>query len=478
MATGILDLPDEVLLDVAERLSQHEWSALCKTCSRLQRVAEPLLYRSIHMRWDETSYDPPIALLLRSILENPNLSPHVRSLKLSGQYYKGNNSVARPTSLTITTSLPEKELLVASNSIGASAEMQNELRLGNPDGFIALLMARLHNLEYLYLDVNWVSGTRFLGSLLKASLRRRAGEPTTIEKGPESDMPSFKALRKVFLITNEYEGSQSKPWTRDTRDGLRLFYLPNIEHLTIAIANPISFSWPFINAPNPSHLSSLEIYRVRECYLESVLSVLDNLQKLRYVWNYQPDIEGDVSKKIVELDTMAAAIVQKKDTLTHLEIIAHTRPAFAWGDHMDPKIRMQGSLVALSQLSKLRKLTLPWTFLAGLTAAPTIGIIGAVLPTQVEDLDLHLGPGSMDEDFFYAWENEDYFSFFKDELKSGAMDHCKCLSEVTLPGYCTRAGLTPEEKADLETIGHKFGFTLRQGGSYADVNPHRLGQDI
>lgn len=477
MVINVLQLPDEVLLDIAEELSQRDWTTLCRASKRLRRIVEPLLYRSINLRWDETSYHPPIARLLRSILENPELSLHVRALELVGRYYR-RVYVPSPTSLPLTADLPHDKLVAAASSMGAPPDMPNEILLGNPDAFIAFFVGKLENLEYLFLDVNWTLDTRLLGSLLKDTLGKSVDGPVALENDPAPRKSPFEALRKVFLITNEHEGSEEKPWPRDTRDGLNLFYLPNIEHLTIAVANPIDFSWPFQHAPNPSHLSTLELYRVRECYLGTVLSGLGSLQKLRYIWTYQPDIDGDVSKEVVQLELMAAAILQARDTLTDLEIIARPRAAIAWGDLIDPEIRMQGSLSALSQLHKLKRLVIPWTFLAGLDEAPPPGAIGSVLSACVEQLEIHLGPGSLDDDFFSGWDNKDYRSCFDKELRSGAMAHCTSLRHVELPGYITSEGPPLEETLALKNLSDEFGISVGQGGYYPGAKPHKLGDNL
>jgi hypothetical protein len=70
--------------------------------------------------------------------------------------------------------------------------------------------------------------------------------------------------------------------SRNIADALALFYLPSIETLSVSIDNPTVFPWPFSSLPSPTTLESLEIFRLLESRLAPILSVTNNLKKLRY----------------------------------------------------------------------------------------------------------------------------------------------------------------------------------------------------
>ncbi|WAO88893.1 F-box domain-containing protein [Fusarium falciforme] len=267
-------------------------------------------------------------------------------------------------------------------------------------------------------------------------------------------LPVYESLKHVELAPRVDTDHFLDP--ENTLDALSLFYLPNIEHLSVCIDNPIEFSWPCSAPPNPLLLTSLELDRIRETRLEPLLSALKNLRKLQYNWFYQADMDPKVSNRVVKLDTMAAALAVLRDTLTELTITGETQPALSMGEYDPPDITFQGSLGQLSQLHKLKRMNIPWVFVMGMSE-PSPGRIGSILPPSLEYLRLPAYVWCTDDN---EWDDEMIVAAVKSELENGALSGMENLKNITLPGSCYMDEEPSECRRELESLGAQFSLEL------------------
>ena len=77
----LLDIILEYIPDPGEGLQHRSLSALSCVSKALRRLTEPVLYQRIHFTWDEVR-DPPLHLLLRTILNRSELANHIRHVFL------------------------------------------------------------------------------------------------------------------------------------------------------------------------------------------------------------------------------------------------------------------------------------------------------------------------------------------------------------------------------------------------------------
>ncbi|RSL44969.1 hypothetical protein CEP54_014477 [Fusarium duplospermum] len=456
---SILKSPREVQLAILELLPLSDLIALSTTSKDARHKVEPLIYSDIRII-RELHGRPPIMLLLRTILDRPELGSYVRRLDLGGEEFgvPPSRSFRPRPPVPQMVPLPTERLSQVARNYSSSLELINswihEAESGSSDALAAFLIGLLPNLAWLYSSYDWTVEIKYVGLVFRSAVRGISGDSFPPR------LPTYESLRRVELkLPSGFDESEYMDIGYidpvNTLDALTLFYLPNIEHISVCIDNPIEFSWPLPTPPN-STLSSLELGRLREIRLEPLLSTLANLRKLRYDWFYCHPVDRQVSGPIVRLDTMAAALATLSDTLTELEITAETPCALSWGDDFPPTFTLQGSLSQISQLRKLRRLHLPWVFVMGMPASPN-GRIDLNIPPDVEDL-------AFTADLFEAdandWEDDMIISIIKSELEDGVLSVLGSLKKITLPGSMILGREAIEYAGDLEALGAQFNIEV------------------
>ncbi|RSL78310.1 hypothetical protein CEP51_008325 [Fusarium floridanum] len=446
IAKSLPDCPHEVQLAVIESLALPDLAALTLTSHGLGQLASPLLYAHIRMEWT-LSCHPPVFLLLRSLLENTKLCTHVQSLNLAGIRCK------LPNTLPNVVALPQLELSQAISRTGVSKDVaeswEKKIQIRVPDAVVALLVSMLPNLASLLLQANWNTESHFLGHLFRSALCSPRRD------GLQHPLPTFQALKKVSLgrrnRTNEHTDDQN------SADMLALLYLPNIQSLSASIDNPIDFTWPSQSPPTPSALTRLKLHRMREYGLTRVLHRLTNLQTLRYAWFYQSDIDEEVSDKVVRLDMMGSAMAQC-EALIDLEITALTLPAHRYGEFELPDVTLHGSLAELSQLPQLKRLKVPWVFLAGMTMPSSPSSIGTALPRSLEHLTITRDLAGTD--LSGEWEDQAMISVVEAELESGVFSTLQNLKTIHLPSLIFTDEVLQASEAELRRMSARFSIQL------------------
>lgn len=460
--TSFLDCPQEVQLQIAEYASQSDLARLSLTCRALHNLTKPLIYSSVKFEW-VSKFHPPInqlMQLLRTLLERQYLCSLIRHADFEGFSYIKERRPYRSGSTGKTTVIPElptDQLSAAIDKTSVSEAVAEQwcekVQSGSPEASVAVLVSLLPNLERLCLSANWTNDTRFLGHMLRAALCEKP------EHVSEAGLPSFTSLKHVSLaLLLDLIGHRDPS---NTADALALFYLPNIETLSVSIDNPTSFAWPSSSPPKPTSLESLEIFRLRESRLAPVLSVATNLKKLKYNWMYCREVDDEVSKQAVMLGVLSEALIETKDSLEQLEIIAETLPSPSCGEYEPPDVTFHGSISRLREMHKLKTLFIPWTFLTGkkgFSGGP--GLIGAAVPPNVEHLAF---------DGFFQWHEDDDYEEDPDELmvdglakelESGSLLHLKSLKSLCLPGSMHFAGLSDICENKMRALEDRFGLEL------------------
>ncbi|KAF4339289.1 hypothetical protein FBEOM_6825 [Fusarium beomiforme] len=450
---SLLDCPQEVQLSIAE-LPHSDLANLSMSCRALHRIAEPLVYSLVRFMWIRKSYPPITKMLhlLRTLLAKPNLRPLVRNADFEGYGF----ITKRRNPPTVIPALPASQLYAAIKRTGVSQlvadDWKNKVQSGSPEATVAVLISLLPNLERLCLYPGWTHDTEYLGAMLRAALCDRP------QHKEQTDLPSFLSLKHVSLTLMTDEERILDP--RNTADALALFYLPNIETLSVSIDNPTNFFWPSSSPPSPTSLKSLEVFRLRESRLAPILSTTANLNKFQYNWLYRPDIDYEVSKEVVMLDTMAEALLQVKDSLEELAITAETFPSFSQGLYEPPDVIFRGSLIKLCDMDKLKTLRVPWSFLIGRYGFSSPGHLGAAIPPNLEHLalggELMLSGDDDPEDC----SDELMVEAFEKELESGALSHVKTLKSVCLPGSMYADGMPEACEEKMRVLEARFGLSL------------------
>lgn len=254
-----------------------------------------------------------------------------------------------------------------------------DLRRGTMDAFVALLVVQLFNLTCLRIGHNFAKESQYLGKVLRSALC----EPGSFA------LPKFEHLIDVsFNIMTELSRPKN---ARNTANVLAFFYLPAVQRISASIDNPVTFTWPATHKPNPQSLISLDLNTIREDSLGEILSVTQGLKTLRWKWYHRDSfrdrsdasqvINDRYGEPVIDLSQIAEALSHLRYTLTDLTISAACHMSNA--DLAPPALTIAGSLDKLTQLAKLKNLTLPLPFLVGFSPEEP-RLLGSVIPTHIE----------------------------------------------------------------------------------------------
>ncbi|OJJ76795.1 hypothetical protein ASPBRDRAFT_60492 [Aspergillus brasiliensis CBS 101740] len=397
-ASGILSCPVEVLDLVFEPLTFSELRELSLVNKGLRAQVEPILYANIQWLWREATSSPPITQLLRTISCRPHLATYITNVQLDGMRIRARKTAGPLPKIPVPSSeLTEHIEFVQGTGVPYSDLWIRELHQGTIDALLALLIAQLSNLRCLFLGPIFTEESQVVGKVLNSALCRPL----------DYRLPTFQNLRDVsFHRVVGDDGPQPKPTPRDRAKNntnvLPLFYLPNVQRMSIAVGNPDAFTWPAAHLPDPSKLTSLDLTAVREPYLGDLLSVTPNLKTLRWAWYYDNGVEDDFVLPIVDLDRIAAALCQVRGTLTDLTILAEA--PIGGNEQCYPAVKIEGSLCAMVGFDGLKRLQVPLAFLVGF-AKDTTKRLQDVVPRNIEYLTItdELGLQNDDGDYNSNW---------------------------------------------------------------------------
>ncbi|KGO53414.1 hypothetical protein PEX2_060210 [Penicillium expansum] len=395
---SLLSTPTEILRLIFASLSHSDLAAVCLTHRDLRSPAEPFLYAHIQWTWSDSQH-PPIAQLLRSIVQRPELATYVHDVVLNGDNFNkgvddpGNESPKIPVTELVVNELVE---LVARINVPYAEEWIQRLRARSMDAFTTLFISQLHNLKRLFLDKNYNRETRLRGMMLRSAL---------CEESTNSHLSSFAYLEDVSADSAclHYD-IRRKTQTRNTQDTLPLFYLPSVKRIRALVDNPATFAWTGKSPPNPRGLTTLDLTMLRERHLGQVLSVTPRLQELKWDWYYRRDLRDDSVTDIINLDQIATGLSHVKETLTDLTITAGSEGYKA--DLEVPEVQFSGSFKVFSGLNNLKRLQVPIPFLLGFSpSASKANHLAVALPTSLEWLTLTDGL-CLNEQWMWQWETD------------------------------------------------------------------------
>lgn len=459
---GLINLPLELLQTVLSSLSTCDLLATTLVNKRLCKAAVPFLYAEIRMTW-KWGNTPPITLLLRSTLDRPDLGQLVRHMQLDGEGFGPNGPDLHPPPLqSSVVPIDKASIIIRSTKILGAENWIQDLTSGVAEAAVALLIAMMPNLASLYLGPNFTVRNDHLGAMLRSALCH-----------PQQDqgrLPGFESLRQVTFTKRYGDIRQKQDLKNNSWDVLPFFYLPNLEKLSLSLDNPIEFKWPG-SPPRPARLKALELYRLRESRLVPLLSATIGLQKLKWRWYYQPDLDREVSKSNLNFDLIIQALQPIRHTLIDLCIHALSEDSMNTIDYEAPAVPIQGSLDGLSQFSSLQILSLPWVFVKGFSKSS--GMQFPSLPAGLCQLGLTSDlSGNLD----FEWEDEDICPLVETWVKSTASLIMVNLERIDLPVPLHWYGDNTNEKnikraaAGAKALGVETGLhiTWRKYGNEVD----------
>ncbi|OAQ64397.1 DNA mismatch repair protein [Pochonia chlamydosporia 170] len=396
----LLALPPELVQGILSSLPTSDILAASLVNKRIHQAALTCLYADITITWTLDGPPPmPIMLVLRSILDRPDLGRLVRHLRLDGKGFDRSTDINRtdpmpPPLHTSVVPMRKASSVIQSTKMLAADHWIQGISSGVVDAVVALLMAMMPNLVSLYLGPNFTIRNGHTGAMLRSSIC----QPHQDQVGA----PAFTSLQSVTVTSRTDELSHRSE--DNSLDVLPFLYLPNLEYLSVSIDNSIDFVWPGGYAPRPTRIKCLELYRVRESRLKLILATLNDLEKLSWRWFYYEYLDKHVSKPIIELDVILQALQPIQHSLLELDIGALFVDCEDTIDFSPSLFTIQSSLDDLSQFHKLQNLSLPWVFVKGLSESS--GMNFPTFPASLEQLTLTNGLFSQE---IVEWEDGDIF---------------------------------------------------------------------
>ena len=385
---------------VFELLSVTEYRALCLVNTDFRAVAEIFLYSKIQWTWKRYR-SPPITQLLRTIISRPQLAAYITHVCLDGQDHQSQEFRYKLPKIPVSKDeLDEPIAFIRRAGVPYSDLWIQELRKGKTDALVALLLAQLSNVTYLYIGHDFTRQSTLVGMVLRSAF---------CEPG-HYRLPDFRHLRDVSFLRRLDRDEACDQTVKNTADILPLLYLPNVQRMSISVQNPDEFTWPAAHLPVPSRLTSLCLTAVREGCLGELLAVTPNLEFLCWSWYFDSGVRDRFTTQTIDLDQIAAAISHVRGSLKHLIITADCEIAFAVGDQLFPGLKAEGSLCAMVNFDMLKRLQIPWAFLVGF-AQDTTKRLQDVIPKNIEVLTITDDLALQNTEYLEpwpAWEWNDY----------------------------------------------------------------------
>jgi hypothetical protein len=197
-------------------------------------VAQPMLYTSIGLRWEETRA-PPIAPLLSTLLRRSDLAAQVDELKMDGDAFWGPgpwDSRQPPKIRMAEEHLTEFTACIDAMQHPHRREWIEAPEQGTMDALIALLVSRLPNLSSTHLES---------GAAKKATFSERCSlQP--FAASPPAVCPRFHDCEKQPFSLPCLATAGGCQKTQKTFS--HCFYLPGLEYLHARLDSPFYLSWP------------------------------------------------------------------------------------------------------------------------------------------------------------------------------------------------------------------------------------------
>ncbi|TEY64397.1 hypothetical protein BOTCAL_0148g00210 [Botryotinia calthae] len=344
---GILRCSTEIHCMIFESLSADDFYGLFWACKFLNEFTEPYLYSEIQLNWRKHSRPPRILSLVKSILSKPYRANEVKGLTLGKHGGESMRSIARIRDVRLKVDEVDLEQLIevikTFNNIDYGDFWIRQLRNGNLDAFVALLLCRLPNLIYFRLDPNFLHDSRVVGLVLTS----------TLDRDTNCGFAFFQRLQYVSF--NETSLGRFRYKNSDPYDILMLFYFPNILCVSATLYIPIDFGWKPSSPPVISTLTSLDLDMVNTFVLRRILSFTTGLKILRWRWHHFEDCGTTI-----QYDDIISALSSVQNTLTTLTISAENEVV-----NESSSITVRGSLGGLVSFAFLERLEINLEFLVG-----------------------------------------------------------------------------------------------------------------
>lgn len=406
----LASLPVELFDTILEFLPTTSLLMLHRTCTAIRKATLDALYRRIYahieLTWDgrpaAATKNPPLGLLLRTLLTTPEVVHKVQSFTLSSvgfgvhvAFDDGMTRLNMPSVSKLTTDALSVSDVAAAQSALESADLSHckatdlkrwaeRLETGMLDDILGLiLILLLPTLEKLVLPLGFQV------------------QDTTISKALASALPRAKELVEIDLSDNQQKSlNQDYIHSNLTLSHfLPVFYAPALEKATLVLpdferrSTRQTTDWPSPQGPaTATSLACLQLRtsRIPDGALSEILRQTPNLSTLIY------EHHGLSGIRPFDGIALRAGLESIRNTLHTLHIdlwVVSTGGDPSWAGRSS----ILSSLGSLQSLSSLTTLRVPFIFLLGWAYDDVRPKLADHLPRSIEHLELTDHLFEMDE---------------------------------------------------------------------------------
>lgn len=424
---NIKQLPLELLCLVISHLPRKDLSALSCASKKIRTAVEPALYQEITFNWERNRTNhanhAPVHLLLRCIVERPDLALCIGRLEFCGQkpYRKWNCCKWRPRYLIpsgkscsiwehdnkpglTSADMMVMASLISSLHLPAEDLWLRELYRGGVDVYIALLLSQTLNLCHLRLDSDFLHETSFVGAILKKAAAM------------SQQNPRLEVLEHINYSSDINNVSDVTYHDVDLDQILPLFSFPSIRSVRMALPAK-NIVWPSQKAP-VSSLTSLILHHtgLSEEMLGQLLLATPSLRSLQYHSWYNMEFTfgrpGRPHWKYLDCAKLGQSLACVQGPLEHLRI--SVRFFSLWTGVPFRGFRgMIGRLDTLHGFKNLLSLEIPIIVLLGWSAVAPVKLSN-LLPLSLRHLSLTDDLHELGED---QWGDEALLPLIQEFLK-------------------------------------------------------------
>ncbi|KAF4446799.1 hypothetical protein F53441_9580 [Fusarium austroafricanum] len=310
-------------------------------------IAQPFLFEEIDVGCPGHAGSPSsLALVIRTLLDNPHLADSARHLRFDGNRYHGNSSNATPRTALCGMDLIKATDMIKDTGVQFAKLWTRSVASGLIDGLIALLILLCPNTTSIFLGKNYALNVNYLTMMFDPKLRSQ----------PNVKLPEFKQLQYV-TVRNDLS-------TRATNTFWDFFLLSQLKMLNISGNFPEISSWIPEERPRVmERLRVLNLTRFGETQLSSILALTPNISILGWNHSCRPRQGDDPHTVTIDINVLQDALKPFRRKLTQLDLFADD------GTQIEPinsrRTLIRGGPLSLDQFSSLRVVIVPWVFIMG-----------------------------------------------------------------------------------------------------------------
>lgn len=392
----VSDLPTDVFSIILEYLGRHHYLDVIRVSKSFYQEGLPFLYRDIKFEATKSrNCARRLAFLLRTLLERPQLSSHVRIFKLRGPLpfwtkynpWPEDAQKAGPASVNLwglkgCTTLSKAQKVFASNQIYSFVDEsmhkeQDQFKNRSKDALATLVLTRFAQLKTLDLGDGFLMHSLFLPQILKRADRL------------------FPKLEHVVLGDKRFDPENSVSYI--DLDLIRpIFYSDTVQKFEYLMTQPWQLTWNRPAAPRSESLTMLRLFRtnITRGTLAQLLHATPNLKRLHYeqeiLFNANTPTAPPLSPYL-NLDGLNIALSNLKNTLEECKLTLSLAP----GSLSPAEIKlqglqfpaMQGTLAVLKEMRHLVTVDIPMVMFLG-WAPDFAASLSEVLPWGLRHLTL------------------------------------------------------------------------------------------